>query len=111
MEESEGLLAQKRNHQIDEAQDRDRERERNDDKRHPQRRQATGFSTRPGSGAPKRRHSRTSLSGMANGAESGGEDDDYEEEEWVPDVFVFEYGTVVIWGMTEREEKRLLASL
>lgn len=111
LEESEGLLAQKRNHQIDEAQDRDRERERNDDKRHPQRRQATGFSTRPGSGAPKRRHSRTSLSGMANGAESGGEDDDYEEEEWVPDVFVFEYGTVVIWGMTEREEKRLLASL
>jgi uncharacterized Rmd1/YagE family protein len=26
-------------------------------------------------------------------------------------VFLFEYGTVVIWGMTEREEKRFLGSL
>ena len=40
-----------------------------------------------------------------------GEDDDFEEEEWVPDVFLFEYGTVVIWGMTEKEEKAFLKSL
>ncbi|EIW69296.1 hypothetical protein TREMEDRAFT_30582, partial [Tremella mesenterica DSM 1558] len=38
-------------------------------------------------------------------------DDDFEEEEWVPDVFMFEYGTVVIWGMTEKEEKKFLSSL
>jgi uncharacterized Rmd1/YagE family protein len=38
-------------------------------------------------------------------------DEDEHEEEWVPDVFLFEYGTVVIWGMTEKEEKKFLASL
>jgi len=129
LDESETQLARKRSHQIEEAQHRERERERDLHerererereqqqqteeilRRNKQRKLLTGFSTRPGSGAPKRRHSKTSLAGMANGADSGGEDDDYEEEEWVPDVFVFEYGTVVIWGMTEREEKRLLASL
>lgn len=27
------------------------------------------------------------------------------------DIFLFEYGTVVIWGMTEPEEKRFLSSM
>ena len=27
------------------------------------------------------------------------------------EIFVFEYGTVVIWGMTETEEKRFLSSM
>jgi uncharacterized Rmd1/YagE family protein len=27
------------------------------------------------------------------------------------EIFIFEYGTVVIWGMTEAEEKRFLSSL
>lgn len=116
LDESEGLLARKRNHQLEEARDRERERSASfkDDeqlRRQKQRRVSTGFSTRPGSGAPQRRKSKTSLPGLANGTESGGEDEEYEEEEWVPDVFVFDYGTVVIWGMTEREEKRFLATL
>lgn len=52
----------------------------------------------------------SSSSGNGN---NGGDDTDDEEydEEWVPDVFLFEYGTVVIWGMTEKEEKRFLSSL
>jgi uncharacterized Rmd1/YagE family protein len=29
----------------------------------------------------------------------------------IPEVFLFDYGTVVIWGMTEVEEKRFLASM
>lgn len=27
------------------------------------------------------------------------------------EIFIFEYGTVVIWGMTEAQEKRFLSSL
>ena len=29
----------------------------------------------------------------------------------VADVFIFKYGTVVIWGMTEEEEQRFLLSM
>ena len=29
----------------------------------------------------------------------------------VAEIFLFQYGTVVIWGMTEAEEKRFLSSL
>jgi uncharacterized Rmd1/YagE family protein len=29
----------------------------------------------------------------------------------IADVFIFKYGTVVIWGMTEEEEQRFLASM
>lgn len=61
----------------------------------------TGFSKRPGAKRGK----------SAGSTAEDSEDDDWEEEEWVPDVFVFEYGTVVVWGMTEKEEKRLLNSL
>lgn len=62
-------------------------------------RRKTGFSKTPG--------------GRARNPPTNGEetDDDEHEEEWVPDVFLFEYGTVVIWGMTEKEEKRFLGSL
>jgi uncharacterized Rmd1/YagE family protein len=62
-------------------------------------RRKTGFSKTPGG---KNRNPPN------NGDET---DDDEHEEEWVPDVFLFEYGTVVIWGMTEKEEKRFLGSL
>lgn len=34
-----------------------------------------------------------------------------EESSTSPEVFLFEYGTVVIWGMTEAQEKRFLNSL
>jgi uncharacterized Rmd1/YagE family protein len=71
-------------------------------------RRKTGFSKRPGGkeGNGSRRGSKADT----DHADSG-DDDDFEEEEWVPDVFLFEYGTVVIWGMTEREEKAFLRSL
>lgn len=29
----------------------------------------------------------------------------------IADVFIFKYGTVVIWGMTEEEEQRFLLSM
>ena len=64
-------------------------------------RRKTGFSKTPGG------RSRQPSNG-GNGEET---DDDEHDEEWVPDVFLFEYGTVVIWGMTEKEEKRFLGSL
>lgn len=83
----------------------------------------TGFATRPGgtshppsggnssssSSGIRRTHSRSSIHSR-DGLDSGDEDDD-EDEEWLPDLFVFEYGTVVMWGMTEKEEKRVLANL
>lgn len=63
-------------------------------------RRKTGFSKTPGG--------RSRNISSNNGDET---DDDEHEEEWVPDVFLFEYGTVVIWGMTEKEEKKFLGSL
>lgn len=67
----------------------------------------TGFNKVPGG--------KLKPSGSGNGEgevqDSANEDEDDHEEEWVPDVFLFEYGTVVIWGMTEKEEKKFLASL
>ncbi|KAJ3556187.1 hypothetical protein NM688_g2165 [Phlebia brevispora] len=35
----------------------------------------------------------------------------FEEMPTVAEIFLFEYGTVVIWGMTEAEEKRFLSSI
>lgn len=35
----------------------------------------------------------------------------FEEVPTVAEIFLFQYGTVVIWGMTEAEEKRFLSSL
>jgi uncharacterized Rmd1/YagE family protein len=29
----------------------------------------------------------------------------------IADIFIFKYGTVVIWGMTEEQEQRFLASM
>ncbi len=82
-----------------------------------ERRDLTGFAHRPSalSSGPKRKKSSTSLSrrnSSGGGTDGyGSEDDEDDDEEWVPDLFVFEYGTVVMWGMTEREEKRVLANL
>jgi uncharacterized Rmd1/YagE family protein len=70
-------------------------------------RRKTGFSKTPGGRSRNLSTDRTN-----NNSGAGDEtDDDEHEEEWVPDVFLFEYGTVVIWGMTEKEEKRFLSSL
>lgn len=72
----------------------------------------TGFSKRPGSSRRK-----SANDGAEEPHENDGDngnvdsDDEWEEEEWVPDLFLFEYGTVVIWGMTEKEEKAFLKSL
>lgn len=35
----------------------------------------------------------------------------FEEVPTIAEIFMFEYGTVVIWGMTEAEEKRFLSSM
>lgn len=35
----------------------------------------------------------------------------FEEVPSVAEIFLFQYGTVVIWGMTEAEEKRFLTSM
>ena len=65
----------------------------------------TGFSRRPGGRRKSDRDDRE------DEILDSGDDEEVEEEEWVPDVFVFEYGTVVIWGMTGKEEKAFLKSL
>lgn len=63
-------------------------------------------------GSPGRDRERKSSSHGTNGdTDNMDSEDEWEEEEWVPDVFLFEYGTVVIWGMTEREEKAFLKHL
>ena len=63
----------------------------------------TGFSKRPGA--------RRKSGAEDKVTEVSDNEEDFEEEDWVPDVFVFEYGTVVMWGMTEKEEKAFLRSL
>lgn len=71
-----------------------------------------GFSKRPGSGRKKSSSGSTSKDTGADGmTDSEREEDDDFEDEWIPDVFLFEYGCVVLWGMTEREEKKFLASM
>jgi len=81
------------------AEQRENREQRDQPKRRP------GFAKRPGDKEYRRQNG-------GNGTEDAGadseNDDDWEEEEWVPDVFLFEYGTVVIWGMTEKEEKTFL---
>ena len=66
-------------------------------------RRRTGFSKRPGG----KRQSPAEEEPVTD----NDNDEEFEEEEWVPDVFMFEYGTVVIWGMTEKEEKTFLKNL
>ena len=74
-------------------------------------------SKRPGSlRRDSSRDGREGKNGNGNGNGSTDMDnldseDEWEEEEWVPDVFLFEYGTVVLWGMTEKEEKAFLKQL
>lgn len=89
--------------------------ELNDREVHERRRQhlakrVTGFATKPSAlnAGPPRRKRKNSRASEHDASDREDEDGD---EEWVPDVFIFEYGTVVIWGMTEREEKRVLANL
>lgn len=89
--------------------------ELNDREVHERRRQhmakrVTGFATKPSAlnaGPPRRKRKNS----RASEHEASDREDEDGDEEWVPDVFIFEYGTVVIWGMTEREEKRVLANL
>ena len=114
IDESEALLAHKREHQIHDREVSDRARDSGSAAREAEamrQRRVTGFKTRPSALASDKppRRSQGSIH-EANGSDWEGDEDDAEEE-WVPDLFVFEYGTVVIWGMTEREEKRVLASL
>lgn len=120
IDESEALLTHKREHQI---HDRERLNRSNDDaaaesaaaRKAEAQRRVTGFKTRPsalaGDAPPKRKHSKGSIHDSNNNGSDWEGDEDDGDEEWVPDLFVFEYGTVVIWGMTEKEEKRVLASL
>ncbi|AFR98406.2 cytoplasmic protein [Cryptococcus neoformans] len=71
-----------------------------------------GFSKRPGSGRKKSSSESASKDTGADGmTDSEREEDDDLEDEWIPDVFLFEYGCVVLWGMTEKEEKKFLASI
>lgn len=114
IDESEALLAHKREHQIHDREVSTRTGESGSAEREAEairQRRVTGFKTRPSAlaGDKPPRRSQGSIH-ETNGSDWEGDEDDGDEE-WVPDLFVFEYGTVVIWGMTEREEKRVLASL
>ncbi|BEJ11633.1 hypothetical protein CspHIS471_0200930 [Cutaneotrichosporon sp. HIS471] len=75
----------------------------------PRPKRQTGFAKRPGGNT--RRDRERALDRDRDDVENDSDGDDWEEEDWVPDVFLFEYGTVVIWGMTEKEEKQFLRSL
>ena len=46
-----------------------------------------------------------------NGAQKRKKKSKFGEVPTVAEIFLFEYGTVVIWGMTEAEEKRFLSSM
>ena len=47
----------------------------------------------------------------ANGAMSRKKKNKFQEVPTTAEIFMFEYGTVVIWGMSETEEKRFLSSM
>jgi uncharacterized Rmd1/YagE family protein len=70
-----------------------------------------GFAKRPGGADRIRKNNVANGLDIEDAGVESENDDDWEEEEWVPDVFLFEYGTVVIWGMTEKEEKSFLRML
>ncbi|WVQ86279.1 hypothetical protein IAT38_008447 [Cryptococcus sp. DSM 104549] len=70
----------------------------------------TGFSRRPGGGGGGGRR-KSAQDGMDAGDSEREDDDEAWEDEWLPDVFLFDYGCVVIWGMTEKEEKKFLREL
>ncbi|KAI0084717.1 hypothetical protein BDY19DRAFT_997450 [Irpex rosettiformis] len=56
--------------------------------------------------------SQTAVSDNAQGDEAGRKKKSkFEEVPTVAEIFLFQYGTVVIWGMTEAEEKRFLSSI
>lgn len=56
--------------------------------------------------------SQTAVSDSAQGDGSGRKKKSkFEEVPTVAEIFLFQYGTVVIWGMTEAEEKRFLSSM
>ena len=52
-------------------------------------------------------HTLTELNGSRNGISSI----DFDTEVHTPEAFLFEYGTVVIWGMTLQEEERFLKEI
>lgn len=47
----------------------------------------------------------------ANGPGKSRRRSKFEEKPTEAEIFLFEYGTVVIWGMTEAQEKRFLSSM
>lgn len=47
----------------------------------------------------------------ANGPAKSRRRSKFEEKPTEAEIFLFEYGTVVIWGMTEAQEKRFLSSM
>ena len=54
------------------------------------------------------------LSGTENALQKGDKGrkrSKFSETPTEAEIFIFEYGTVVIWGMTEAQEKRFLSSL
>jgi uncharacterized Rmd1/YagE family protein len=55
--------------------------------------------------------SQTAAHDITQGAISRRKKSKFEEVPSVAEIFLFQYGTVVIWGMSEAEEKRFLSSL
>ena len=55
--------------------------------------------------------SQTVVSDSNQGAAAKRKKSKFDEVPTVAEVFLFQYGTIVIWGMTEIEEKRFLSSM
>ena len=68
---------------------------------------APGQSTSNGANAVAEADQRTSDHAMSHKRKKS----KFEEVPTEAEIFMFQYGTVVIWGMTEAEEKRFLSSM
>lgn len=55
--------------------------------------------------------SQTVVSDVPQGEVSRRKKSKFEEVPSVAEIFLFQYGTIVIWGMSEAEEKRFLSSM
>ena len=64
-----------------------------------------------GNGEDEGRPRRPSLSQAHADSDNALDTEDFDVQVHTPEVFLFEYGTVVIWGMTVQEEKRFLKEI
>ena len=65
----------------------------------------------PGESTSNGPHDETLDAAQSDAAKRKRKKSKFEEMPTEAEIFMFQYGTVVIWGMTEAEEKRFLSSM